>query len=222
MQLNPASGLKTPKLALRLPKTVPIDTLQAILLKPLCPDRFEIARAQIVVELLYFTGLRVSEAVSLRWVNSSRDQPLQTNWLCLKRQEIHVEGKGSKQRIVPLANVFVERLKLWHNYVTLFFVQQNHWARDAVLLTHKGKALTARQAQHDLTRLEHYFSMGCHLHPHMLRHSFGSHLLQESQNLRAVQELLGHRSLSSTQVYTALDFKHLAAVYDTAFPRSKK
>lgn len=214
---NPAQALKTPKLQSRLPKTVSVDVLRAVLLKPLSADSFELARAQVLVELLYFTGLRVSEAISLRWVSPHASQPVKNNWVCLSRKEIQVLGKGNRERIIPLVDVFLSRLKQWQGYLN-----EKKIMTDYVLVSQKGKQITARQAQYDVVSFGRCFSVDCHLHPHMFRHSFGSHMLQESQNLRAVQELLGHRSLSSTQVYTALDFKHLAEVYDNTFPRSGK
>lgn len=220
ISLNPSEALKTPKKPSRLPKVVSMDALSAVLLKPLDPEQIDLCRAQILVELLYFTGLRVSEAISLRWMEQG-SQNL-TSWICLDRKELQVLGKGSKSRIVPVVDALKERLVQWRAIWEAYQATNKLPGSNQVFVAKTGKTYSARMAQADVERFGLAMNLGQHLHPHMLRHSFGSHVLQESQNLRGVQELLGHSSIASTQVYTSLDFKHLASVYDQAFPRSKK
>lgn len=220
ISVNPSESLKTPKKPSRLPKVVSMDSLQAVLLKPLDSQYIELSRSQVLVELLYFTGLRVSEAISLSWSDQIH-QDL-SNWICLDRKELQVLGKGSKSRIVPVVEVLKDRLLLWREMWRSYALENNLPLGDKVFLGTAGNTYSSRMAQRDVERFGLAMNLGQHLHPHMLRHSFGSHVLQESQNLRGVQELLGHSSIASTQVYTSLDFKHLANVYDQAFPRSKK
>ena len=220
LESNPAQVLKAPKKPSRLPKVVGMDALQAVLLKPWVDGDWEMARAQMLVDLLYFTGLRVSEAVNLEW--ASETGLAQSHWVCLKRKELQVLGKGGKSRLMPVMRVLAERLQGWRN-ICLEREKRMGWpGSSSVFKSSRGQTYTARMAQRDVERFGLLMGLEQHLHPHMLRHSFGSHMLQESQNLRAVQELLGHSSIASTQVYTSLDFKHLASVYDTAFPRARK
>ncbi|MDX1670373.1 MAG: tyrosine-type recombinase/integrase, partial [Limnobacter sp.] len=219
---SPAQALKTPKKPARLPKVVSMDSLQAVLLKPFDPEQIEFCRAQVLVELLYFTGLRISEATSLVWADQLAGNSSSTHWLCLDRKELQVLGKGGKSRIVPLVGVLVSRLRDWRELWSSKAGQLGLQPSSRLFNTLSGKVYSVRMAQADVERFGLVMNLGQHLHPHMLRHSFGSHVLQESQNLRGVQELLGHASIASTQVYTSLDFKHLASVYDQAFPRSKK
>jgi integrase/recombinase XerC len=220
LEVNPALALKTPKQSKRLPKAVGVDPLLAMLNAEL-PDGFKLAQAQALVVLLYCTGLRISEALSLnvRDVQSQR--------------EIRVLGKGNKTRVVPLVDGAVEVIRqfLQKRAGHLATIESkslkggdqpgSESTEQALWLTAKGRPLSARQAQKDVAQYAVMKGLDQHLHPHMLRHSFGSHVLQGTQNLRAVQELLGHSSIASTQVYTALDFQHLSSVYDSAFPRAK-
>jgi integrase/recombinase XerC len=208
IDVNPALGLKTPKLPRALPKAVGVDQLAALLHGPL-PLEYKMAQAHVLIELLYCTGLRISEALSL------------TDSVLPNASEFRVTGKGNKTRIVPVIDVLKDRL------TELSVLRKEHLLKvgnpivNALFLSAKGFALSVRQAQKDVSDYAKFKGLDQHLHPHMLRHSFGSHMLQGTQNLRAVQELLGHASISSTQVYTALDFDHLCSVYDKAFPRAK-
>ncbi len=220
IEINPALGLKTPKQAKRLPKAVGVDPLLAMLDSEL-PEVFRLAQAQALVVLLYSTGLRVGEALSLK-VSDVQGQ-----------REIRVLGKGNKTRVVPildgaaaLMEQFLQKRQIHLNGVQpsrskRLDASSNSEIEQSLWLTVKGKPLTVRQAQKDVAQFAAIKGFDQHLHPHMLRHSFGSHMLQGTQNLRAVQELLGHASIASTQVYTALDFQHLSSVYDRAFPRAK-
>lgn len=208
LTVDPSLGLKTPKLPRALPKAVGVDALAALLAIPL-PQTFRFAQAHILIELLYCTGLRISEALSLQVEILSG------------ATELRVVGKGNKARIVPMVDVLQTRFREFIEPRALHLAKLGKPAEAALFVSAKGLPLSARQAQRDVA--DHAASSGLdqHLHPHMLRHSFGSHMLQGTQNLRAVQELLGHSSIVSTQVYTALDFEHLSSVYDNSFPRAK-
>jgi integrase/recombinase XerC len=206
--VNPASGLKTPKLAKSLPKAVGVDQLIALLNKPI-PKEFRFAQAHVLVDLLYCTGLRIKEALSL------------TVSIFDETEELLVLGKGNKSRVIPIVNNLRDRLKEFSICRKNHLLQLGTVQVTSLFISIKGRPLSVRQAQIDLARYSLLSGLGQHLHPHMLRHSFGSHMLQATQNLRAVQELLGHASITSTQIYTALDFEHLSSVYDKAFPRAK-
>ncbi|WP_421832118.1 tyrosine-type recombinase/integrase [Limnobacter sp.] len=208
VEVDPTLGLKTPKLTRSLPKAVGVDPLAALLAKPL-PQEFRFAQAHVLIELLYCTGLRISEALTLQAeaLNGST--------------ELRVVGKGNKARIVPVVDALQARLREFVEPRQIHLLKLGKGQEASLFVSAKGLALTARQAQRDIADHAAKCGLGQHLHPHMLRHSFGSHLLQGTQNLRAVQELLGHASIASTQVYTALDFDHLSSVYDNAFPRAK-
>ena len=220
LAVNPAESLKTPKLPKALPKAVGVDLLAALLDGPEPPD-LRMKQAKVLIELLYSTGLRISEALSLALDTPSDTPNARSSLLSISTREIRVFGKGGKIRVVPLIDSVVESLK------SFLLVRQAHLLslegakQSALFVSATGKRLSPRQAQLDVSAFAKHRGLGQHLHPHMLRHSFGSHVLQSTQNLRAVQELLGHASLSSTQVYTALDFSHLSSVYDKAFPRAK-
>lgn len=185
-----------------------VDALAALLALPL-PQEFRFAQAHVLIELLYCTGLRISEALMLRAeaLNGST--------------ELRVIGKGNKARIVPVVDTLQARLREFVEPRQSHLLKHGRGQETSLFVSAKGQALTVRQAQRDIANHAVNCGLGQHLHPHMLRHSFGSHLLQGTQNLRAVQELLGHASIASTQVYTALDFDHLSTVYDNAFPRAK-
>lgn len=208
IEVNPALGLKTPKLPRTLPKAVGVDQLAALLQGPL-PTQYRLAQAHVLIELLYCTGLRISEALSL------------TDAVLANATELRVVGKGNKTRIVPVIELLRERFAEFSELRKQHLAHVGSHAVNALFVSAKGLPLSVRQAQKDVADQAKAKGLDQHLHPHMLRHSFGSHLLQSTQNLRAVQELLGHASIASTQVYTALDFDHLSGVYDKAFPRAK-
>lgn len=208
IEINPALSLKTPKLPRALPKAVGVDQLAALLHGPLL-EQYRLAQAHVLIELLYCTGLRISEALSL------------TDAVLANLTELRVQGKGSKTRIVPVIDALRERFAEFSHLRTKHLVHAGNPSINALFVSAKGLPLSVRQAQKDVSEFSKLRGLDQHLHPHMLRHSFGSHMLQSTQNLRAVQELLGHASISSTQVYTALDFDHLSGVYDKAFPRAK-
>lgn len=205
---SPAEGLKTPRKPKLLPKAVGVDPLVALLEAPY-PSDFRFAQAHLLIELLYCTGLRISEAMSLSTEVFGGGATIQ------------VVGKGNKTRVVPLIGSLLNRLAQFKEQRDQHLQKTGNCDPSCVFLSSTGQPLSVRQAQRDVAAYASLCGLGQHLHPHMLRHSFGSHVLQASQNLRAVQELLGHASIASTQIYTALDFDHLSKVYDASFPRAK-
>ncbi len=201
---DPASGIAPPKGERRLPRTLDADrTVQ--LLDGAVEDDFLARRDQAMLELFYSSGLRLSELVGL-----DLDQ------LDLAAGLVRVIGKGNKVRELPLGSKAREAMALWLPLRALA-----NPADGAVFIGQQGRRLGPRAIQLRV-RQAGVRELGQHLHPHMLRHSFASHMLESSQDLRAVQELLGHADIATTQVYTHLDFQHLAAVYDRAHPRAKR
>jgi integrase/recombinase XerC len=171
------------------------------------------ARDHAMIELLYSSGLRSAELLGLDVVASTEA----LGWLDLQAGEAHVLGKGSKRRTVPVGEAARQAITAW-----LAMRDSLRPPLDAALfISRLGKRLTAMQLRNRLKQIAQAAGLPTHVHPHMLRHSFASHILQSSGDLRAVQELLGHAHISTTQVYTKLDFQHLAKVYDAAHPRAK-
>ncbi|MCQ4298570.1 tyrosine recombinase XerC [Pseudomonas songnenensis] len=203
-QHDPAAGLSAPKGERRLPKL--LDTDRAMqLLDGGVEDDFIALRDQAMLELFYSSGLRLSELVGL-----NLDQ------LDLPAGLVRVLGKGNKVRELPVGRKAREALLAWLPLRALA-----NPADGAVFIGQQGRRLGARAVQLRV-RQAGVRELGQHLHPHMLRHSFASHMLESSQDLRSVQELLGHADIGTTQIYTHLDFQHLAKVYDQAHPRAKR
>ena len=203
-QHDPAAGLSAPKGERRLPKL--LDTDRAMqLLDGGVEDDFIALRDQAMLELFYSSGLRRSELVGL-----NLDQ------LDLPAGLVRVLGKGNKVRELPVGRKAREALLAWLPLRALA-----NPADGAVFIGQQGRRLGARAVQLRV-RQAGVRELGQHLHPHMLRHSFASHMLESSQDLRSVQELLGHADIGTTQIYTHLDFQHLAKVYDQAHPRAKR
>lgn len=167
-----------------------------------------------MVELLYGSGLRNAELLGL----DVRASPEAAGWVDLVSAEAHVLGKGHKRRIVPVGSVALQALKTW---LTLRETLPPH-TDSALFISRLGQRLTSVQLRNRLKQIAIRAGLPTHVHPHMLRHSFASHVLQSSGDLRGVQELLGHAHITTTQVYTKLDFQHLAKVYDAAHPRARK
>ncbi|WP_051941020.1 tyrosine-type recombinase/integrase [Stenoxybacter acetivorans] len=201
---NPARQLKIPKKSQRLPKAVAAEPLNTWFDRP-SDDNALALRDQALFELLYGSGLRLSEAANLNLA----DVMLTEGW-------VRVLGKGGKQRHVPLGQTSTVALNAYLPH------RQATDNETAVFTNRFGKRLSTRQIQNRLNLWASERGADRHLSPHMLRHSFASHLLQNAGDIRAIQELLGHSSLSTTQQYTALDFDHLARVYDEAHPRAKR
>ena len=202
---NPAQGILAPKSPRRLPRSLDVDqTAQLLLIEDPSPLAI---RDRAMLELMYSSGLRLSELVGLNMENLDLDDGLVT-----------VIGKGKKTRTVPVGRYARKALQNW-------FTERDQLAREgeqAVFLNKGGKRLGARAFQLRLKEWAIKQGIPGNVHPHMLRHSFASHLLESSEDLRAVQELLGHANISTTQIYTHLDFQHLARVYDQAHPRARR
>ncbi len=204
---NPAKDLKAPKSAKKLPQALSIE--QAIKLVDIKDDDILSIRDHAALELFYSSGLRLSELVSL-----NIDQ------LDFSEGTVTVTGKGNKTRIVPLGEHAVSAIKHWLEIRPKLLAKNPD--EKAVFIGKLGKRLSARNIQYRLKAWSVKQGINSSVHPHMLRHSFASHVLQSSGDLRAVQEMLGHANISTTQVYTHLDYQHLTKVYDTAHPRAKK
>jgi integrase/recombinase XerC len=213
---NPVDGVRAPKRAKPLPKALSVDQAVA-LAEPNADDGTSpplAARDQCMVELLYGCGLRVGELVGLD-LQAGRNA---AGWIDATDAMAHVLGKGSKRRSVPVGGPALKALAAW-------LEQRDTLAAPgeaALFVSRRGTRLTASQVRSRLQRRAGLAGLPTQVHPHMLRHSFASHLLQSSGDLRAVQELLGHASITTTQVYTQLDFGHLSKVYDAAHPRARK
>ncbi len=202
---NPAQGLRAPKSKRKLPVTLDVDQLVQLLDVDVV-DPLEV-RDLAMMELFYSSGLRLAELVSLNLSDLTADD-----------DALEVTGKGSKARRVPIGTMARGALRLWMQSRPLLAAPQEQ----AVFVSNRGTRISHRSVQARLRRWTSANGAPGNLHPHMLRHSFASHLLESSGDLRAVQELLGHANISTTQIYTHLDFQHLAQVYDKAHPRARK
>ena len=213
--LNPADGVRAPKAAKPLPKALSVDHSVALAEhRGSGSDPALEARDTCIVELLYGSGLRIAELVGLDVQASAEAR----GWVDLPGGEAHVLGKGSKRRSVPVGSAALKALQRW-------LALRGELAKPgepALFVGRHGTRLTPSQIRSRLRVRAVQAGIPSHVHPHMLRHSFASHLLQSSGDLRAVQELLGHANIATTQVYTKLDFQHLAKVYDAAHPRAKR
>jgi integrase/recombinase XerC len=215
---NPVQDVRAPKQPKPLPKALAVD--DAVQLASYASDsndpRLE-ARDAAITELLYGSGLRVGELVGLDVQASDNAK----GWLDLEGAEAHVLGKGSKRRSVPLGEKSVAALQKYLS-ARADLLPPEAIDQAALFIGKNGTRLTAQSIWQRLKRRSLQAGLATPVHPHMLRHSFASHVLQSSQDLRAVQELLGHANITTTQVYTRLDFQHLAKAYDAAHPRAKK
>lgn len=203
---NPAEALNAPKRARTLPKALGAD--QAAALLDAQPDDALEVRDAAMFELFYSSGLRLAELVSLDWPGG----------LDLASGEVTVTGKRQKTRSVPVGGKAHDALAAWLALRPQFAPP----GQSALFTGQNGTRLSPRQVEKRLERWAQKQGLGMHVHPHMLRHSFASHVLQSSGDLRAVQDMLGHASIAATQIYTHLDFQHLAKIYDAAHPRAKK
>jgi integrase/recombinase XerC len=206
VQANPVVGIRAPKYEKRLPNALDVDQAQQLLnFDP--NDPFAI-RDLAIMELLYSSGLRLSELVGLSVADVDMGDAT-----------VRVTGKGSKMRVVPVGRIALQALQVW-------LQQRPQWLKDAdehaLFLSRDGNRLHQRSIQTRMRLWGLRQNLPGSVHPHRLRHSFASHLLQSSGDIRAVQELLGHANIGTTQIYTHLDYQHLAQVYDQAHPRAKK
>lgn len=229
---NPVQDVRAPKAGKPLPKALSVDdAVQLASFEGLEHDTPWLqARDAALVELLYSSGLRVGELTGL----DAQASPQARGWVDLQAAEVHVLGKGNKRRTVPVGAKALEALQRWlavraqgqpslpslPDLPTATAVAAPP-AQAALFLGRNGTRLTATSIWQRLRRRSLLAGLAAPVHPHMLRHSFASHLLQSSSDLRAVQDLLGHASITTTQVYTRLDFQHLAKAYDAAHPRAK-
>jgi len=221
---NPLSDIKAPKRNKPLPKALSVE--QAINLvesankESVQADVFLRARDRAIVELLYSSGLRLSELLGVDLNPIETKEYASAGWIDFDAGEVMVLGKGKKRRTVPVGEAALQALKEWL-VVRANYAPKEKEAVQALFINKQGKRASARTIQQHLATLAVKAGLPTHVHPHMLRHSFASHVLQSSGDLRAVQEMLGHASITSTQIYTALDFQHLAQAYDLAHPRAK-
>jgi integrase/recombinase XerC len=202
---NPAHDVRAPKAAKRLPNTLDPDQMARLLEIP--PGDSFVTRDRAIMELLYSSGLRLAELVSL-----------DVGSLDLADRMVRVLGKGQKARIVPVGSVAVEVLKKWLQERAAVAKPDEA----ALFVGRGGKRLGPRAVQTRVAQWARRQGLSMHVYPHLFRHSFASHLLESSGELRGVQELLGHADISTTQIYTHLDFQHLARTYDKAHPRARR
>jgi integrase/recombinase XerC len=223
---NPVQDVRSPKAPKPLPKALGVDDAVQFADFRSDDDAWLEARDAAMVELLYGSGLRVGELVGLDVVAS----PQAKGWIDMQEAQAHVLGKGSKRRSVPVGAVALRALERWLALrgpgvpaaVSQSAAQEKQAQASAALFQGRhGTRLTAQSVWQRLQRRSLQAGMATPVHPHMLCHSFASHVLQSSSDLRGVQELLGHANISTTQVYTRLDFQHLAKAYDAAHPRAK-
>ena len=204
LKANPAKGVSAPKAPRHLAKNIDVDDMNRLLdidiNDPLA------VRDRAMLEVMYGAGLRLSELVGL-----------DIKHLDLESGEVWVMGKGSKERRLPIGRNAVAWIEHWLDLRDLFGSED-----DALFLSKLGKRISARNVQKRFAEWGIKQGLNNHVHPHKLRHSFATHMLESSGDLRGVQELLGHANLSTTQIYTHLDFQHLASVYDAAHPRAKR
>jgi integrase/recombinase XerC len=217
---NPVQDVRAPKAPKTLPKALSVDDAVQLAEYHAAPDTADPwmeCRDAALVELLYGCGLRVSEVVGLDVQASANAK----GWLDLDVGDAHVLGKGSKRRNVPVGSKALEAIQAWlavrDQGLTPATAEQT-----ALFIGRNGTRLTAQSIWQRLRQRSLKAGLATPVHPHMLRHSFASHVLQSSQDLRGVQELLGHANITTTQVYTRLDFQHLAKAYDAAHPRARK
>lgn len=207
---NPANEVQAPKAGKRLPATIDADQM-ARLLTFRTDEQLDV-RDKAIMELFYSSGLRLSELVNLTLPGDA------SNGIDLPDRTVRVTGKGQKTRIVPIGRYAIDALTAW-------LAERGTLAKpgeQAVFVSKQGRRLGQRAIQLRIVEWAKRQGLGMHMHPHMFRHSFASHLLESSQDLRGVQELLGHANISTTQIYTHLDFQHLAKIYDQSHPRAKR
>jgi len=205
LRANPAREVQAPKASKRLPETLDVDQMNQLL--AFRTDEHLGVRDKAIMELFYSSGLRLGELVGLNLTDVD-----------LRDRTVRVVGKGNKTRIVPVGRFATDALTHWlKQRVALSDVDE-----PALFVSHTGQRLSPRAVQLRIKGWAKRQGLPVHVHPHMFRHSFATHLLEASQDLRGVQELLGHANIATTQVYTHLDFQHLAKIYDATHPRAKR
>ena len=209
VRANPCEGVRSPKSPKHLPNALSVDETSRLLQPTDDGDPLLLARDTAMFELFYSSGLRLAELAALDCVALDS---------ALNEGEVRVLGKRNKARLVPVGRKAREALAAWAALRDSLAGAEE----PALFVSRRGGRISHRMIQLRLAQLALQLGLPRHVHPHMLRHSFASHVLQSSGDLRAVQEMLGHASIASTQVYTHLDFQHLAKVYDSAHPRAKR
>jgi integrase/recombinase XerC len=205
LKANPAIDVQAPKAKKRLPQALDVDQMNRLL--AFRTDATLEVRDKAIMELFYSSGLRLSELVGLDLVDVD-----------LADRTVRVMGKGRKARVVPVGSYAVTALGQWLKERAALAA----FGETALFVGQNGTRLGQRAVQQRIARWAKRQGLGVHVHPHMFRHSFATHLLESSQDLRGVQELLGHANIATTQVYTHLDFQHLAKIYDRSHPRARK
>lgn len=223
---NPVDGVKAPKRAKKLPQALGADDAVRLVSSPnpaAAADNAQQLCNRAMFELLYSSGLRVSElaGLDLRYAHEAGPDGkpyTSSGWIDFDARDVSVTGKGGKVRSVPVGRGAMQALQDWLAARSALVRRDPH----PLFLNARGSRISVRSLQLRIKAHAQALGIPADVHPHMLRHSFASHLLQSSGDLRAVQEMLGHESLAATQIYTALDFQRLATVYDAAHPRAKK
>lgn len=219
---NPVDDVKAPKRLKTLPKALSVEQALSLVSQAVSEAQekkdLETTRDAAIIDLLYSSGLRLSELLGIDVMQSKDRQHESAGWLDWDAAEVTVLGKGGKRRSVPVGGPAMQSLRIWR---VMRNATESANQSIALFISATGARLSPRTVQARLRGLAIRAGLPTHVHPHMMRHSFASHVLQSSQDLRAVQEMLGHASITSTQIYTSLDFQHLAQAYDKAHPRAK-
>ncbi|MCF6289083.1 MAG: tyrosine recombinase XerC [Proteobacteria bacterium] len=205
IKTNPVELVTTPKIRNKLPEVLDVDTMTRLVNIP--ADSDIAIRDKAIIELFYSSGLRVSELSNVNWYDLDCQQNL-----------ITVTGKGNKQRLIPVGIHAIKALKKWLPIAKLWDLHQTNY----IFISKRGGQFKPRSIQARLKYWAQHQGLWERVYPHLLRHSFASHVLESSEDLRAVQEMLGHADIATTQIYTHLNFQHLAKVYDKAHPRARK
>jgi integrase/recombinase XerC len=214
---NPVATVRAPKRAKTLPKALSVDDAHKLMESPATATA-EGLRDHAMLELFYSSGLRLSELVGLDVHFADVDGHRSAGWLKLDEAEVEVLGKGNRRRSVPVGSKALDALRAWIAVRGELVKHDPH----PLFLSARGNRMSPNVVRERVKRAALVAGIPANVHPHVLRHSFATHVLQSSGDLRAVQELLGHASIAATQVYTGLDFQHLARIYDQAHPRAKK
>lgn len=231
---NPCLDVRAPKAPQPLPSALSVEQAQQLLDQgapigppPANPNHEALVayRDQALFELFYSCGLRLSELVSLDYRYVQEGTYRSNSWVDQDNHSLRVQGKGQKTRIIPIGRHALRALQHWLKIRGFLLPTTQNLPPEqsaALFLGLRGRRIHPRVIQQQLARRAQAVGLAEHVHPHRLRHSFASHILQSSQDLRAVQEMLGHENIRSTQIYTRLDFQHLAKIYDQSHPRAKK
>ncbi|MBV8628613.1 MAG: tyrosine recombinase XerC [Paraburkholderia sp.] len=217
LPVNPVAAVRAPKQAKTLPKALSVDDAHTLMEAPTGASA-EGLRDHAMLELFYSSGARQWELVGLDVTFADADGYRSAGWLKLDATEVEVLGKGNRRRVVPVGSKALDALRAWLAVRDTWVKHDPH----PLFLSVRGKRMSPNVVRDRVKQAAMKAGIPANVHPHVLRHSFATHVLQSSGDLRAVQELLGHASITATQVYTALDFQHLARVYDQAHPRAKK